>query len=845
MSSRFTLNTWRSFLALFILTGLTAMAILLRLPSEGGPGAFGLSARRLVVLSGMALPAIGAGLLLGLLSRPAWIKRWEQLTNARLFLPIVICLAATLLILPPILLEWLDLLYHGSEEFFFRAIADRLTPLGIWLGVTGALLAGTLFLAHRREIASRLENQAASLRLWGWIGMGLAALAALVRATGIGLHAIDPLGSFGTPTVPLLEWQIALAALATWLTWQFVLRRAISPRTDTLLTIAVWAIAAALWAAQPLVPGYFATPGRAPNFEIYPFSDGATYDQQAQSILIGNGFIGNTIPARALYLVFLAGLHLLAGQSYPAVILAQTLVLALLPAVIYRLGVELHSRPAGLLTALLMILRELTAIRAAPFTDNISYSKLYFSEMPTALCLAALTLFLLRWLKHPRQALIPALLAGGFLGMAMLIRTQSLAVLPLALLAGGFAHRRRLRVLLPGAALLAAGLIVTVIPWLAYNYPLVGGIAFDNPDSQTLLLAQRYNGLSLDSSIPREPGESEVQYSARLLRMGLAGIARDPVSAAWLVGNHFANSEINNLLLLPIRFQMRAPSELLWPTSAFWQSWSGELTPAQGLLVIVGLAMLAAGFAGLHMRLQALGWIPLLVNLSYNFGTAFFRSSGGRFLLPVDWTFLLLISIGLAQIGLWLQKLSQMSTLPSQPADRSFTPFPHRSPVWRIGLGLAIFLLVGATLPLSQVIFPKRYPAETRTQQAAELLAVLPPGGENAQADAVRDFLTSPKSLLVRGRALYPRFYTSEESEPKTAKTGYSGMNFARLVFFVIGSSDSLAVLPIDEAPTAFPHASDVLLVACQRTNYIQVMAVVENGRIHLSNLAVPFLCDQ
>ena len=269
-------------------------------------------------------------------------------------------------------------------------------------------------------------------------------LALIVRISGLRVPETS-MTAWAIPAVPLLEWHIWLSGLIAALF--FVLDRSEKqPDTparfrlktllhaDRLWFFLIWALSLILWTAQPLLPNDYATAGRPPNFEIYPFSDGMFYDQTAQSILIGNGLMGDEIPARPLYTVFLAILHALAGQDYNQVILVQMLVLAFFPAVLYLLGKEFGSHPAGIMLALLTIFREIHSIQAAPFTRSVANVKLYFSEIPTALGLSLFLLFCVRWLKQREQPGLNPLLAGGMLGITMLIRTQSLAVLPFVLL---------------------------------------------------------------------------------------------------------------------------------------------------------------------------------------------------------------------------------------------------------------------------------------------------------------------------------------------------------------------------------------------------------------------------
>ena len=320
--------------------------------------------------------------------------------------------------------------------------------------------------------------------------------------------------------------------------------------------LAIWLGTAALWLSQPVNPAYFATPPRPPNYEIYPYSDGLTYAEYAQSILIGNGMMGDEIPQRPLYIVFLAGLMALAGQDYSRVIALQTLVLACFPLILYLIGAELGSRPLGFMAALLAALRDLTSNSAAPFSDNITYSKLFFSELPTALLLALFTLLVIRWIRRPGESHLLPLLAGGSLGLAMLVRTQSAIALPAALLLAWLALRRQPRRWLVGSALLLAGMLLTITPWLWRNARITGGLVFDNPASQTMVLAQRYSGLNFEAVIPYLPGESDSQYSTRMLKIALDGVVPVRARRCARLRNHFLNNQIDNLLL--IAFAQRA-----------------------------------------------------------------------------------------------------------------------------------------------------------------------------------------------------------------------------------------------------------------------------------------------
>jgi hypothetical protein len=105
-------------------------------------------------------------------------------------------------------------------------------------------------------------------------------------------------------------------------------------------------------------------------------------------------------------------------------------------------------------------------------------------------------------------------------------------------------------------------------------------------------------------------------------------------------------------------------------------------------------------------------------------------------------------------------------------------------------------LCVGLLLPLTEQVFPERYPMLTQNQLSANF-GMNPHAGET----------------ILYGRAIYPRYYAAGDGEPGTAKLGYEVSEDARLVFWLVGPEASLVIFPLDTAPEFFPHASDVWII--------------------------------
>ena len=830
---------WPAVLGLFSAISLVGLVALARLPADPEKAlALGFSASRLaliIALLGLAFAWAGLGLAAWRRPSAAWFEvgRRPGLWDAVLLAAPLLALAAQ----APLAVLW-GLSQHG-ENYRYLAYAQRLQPVLDVLSLTGLLLFTWLALLRRAELAAARPLAIALLWRAAIIWLIFGGLAVFVAFTRIGVTP-ELTGSWGNPAVPFLEWQVGLA----WLLGSLLLlaearapaffRRA-RKHTDVYIGLAIWLGAAVLWLSQPVQPAYFATPPRPPNYAIYPYSDGLTYAQYAQSILIGNGFMGDDIPSRPLYIVFLAGLHALVGQDYSRVIALQTLALAAFPLSLYLLGKELGSRPLGLAAALLVVLRDLTSNQVATFTNDLTYSKLFFSELPAALMLSLFAWQAVCWIRRPEQARLAPLLAGGLLGLGMLVRTQSAIALPVVILAAWLAIKKP-RIALRGSLLLLAGVALAITPWLWRNWRLTGGLVFDNPASQTMVLAQRYSGLNFNDVIPYLPGETDSQYSRRMLQIALDGIRRDPGQVLHTAANHFLNNEIDNVLLLPLRSDLLSLSELWQPTRAFWQDWNGQPSSGQAVLLAAYLGLLGLGLAACWRKAGWAGLLPLGINLGYNLWTGLLQSSGARFLVPADWTATIYFAAGLITLsGSMLLLLSRtrqgmLDYLSSTMPDRSgrsehwddAIERPNRpSPTWARGIltGLIIFAL-GSSLPLSEHLLPQRYPPASRETILAHLSA----------SDALHQtqaLAQEPGTLVLRGRAIYPRYYAAGEGEPQSAKTGYAAMPQARLVFFLLGQTNSLVVFALPESPAFFPNTADVTLIGLPRKGYIQAEAVL------------------
>lgn len=294
------------------------------------------------------------------------------------------------------------------------------------------------------------------------------------------------------------------------------------------------------------------------------------------------------------------------------------------------------------------------------------------------------------------------------------------------------------------------------------------------------------------------------------------------------VPSHYFHNWITTALMLPTTLVNDNLQTLILAQGTVWQSdWRGSLNPSSILLFIIDLVIVALGIGFSVSRCGMAGAVPLIVYIAYTLGVALARTSGGRYIVPVDWVFPLYFAIGLVQLTLWL--LTLFGYLENGTESGNIIRNNHRFQpywVWKCLLVIAGFLLLGAAPLASEHIIPKRYPDRSKLE-AYQLLVergdIYKMGFDTQE---VEKFLQDKNSVFRIGRALYPRFFHPNTGEP--AKGAYRYMDFQRLVVTVI-SPDGVfnGVLPIGAFPNIIPHAADIAIIGCDNSDASLLALVV------------------
>jgi hypothetical protein len=622
---------------------------------------------------------------------------------------------------------------------------------------------------------------------------------------------------WGEPGVPLMGWQFGVAIFGGLSILLLNLQFRNSPRLEVILPVMIWLIAVVIWLNVPnsVMQNSFYGPISPPANQPYPNSDAGYYDTMAQSLLIGYPYLGD-IPTRPLYIIFLGFLHWLAGDRFDLIIAGQTLILAFIPVLLYLLGRKLHSRSAGAIIALFAIFRELTSLLISSQT-RVSNTKTLLVDLPTLLLLLLACIFVLRWME--RKDWRNGLIAGGMFGLLLLLRTQSLVILPVLFVVVILVYGFRNRSWAPALGFFLIGFIITIAPWILHNYLRTGQVTFDAPFEYQVIASQyKYTG-NLDLQNVDLQGKS-------LFGILMTFAIKDPKFVLGFIATHFLATQINSLLALPL---IAPYNGLFAPINLYWMSWNGSLSWYNLLVVLIYLVVIAIGLGSVWKHLRWMGLIPLAFSLGYSLANGVGRFSGWRYDLPADWISYFYFGIGIAEIfGIIAMSFGAKR-------ERIFTPIleekmPDQKRLQDLpltGILICVFVMVSALPWFAEGLVGPRYTDQT----AAKLVSTLSNSPsvqiEGISPAEIEMFMASPQATLQIGRMVYPRFFTRNQglssSHPWPA---YAPRDFPRLGFVLLNQTRRDIIFPTHTNPNNFPSTADAIILGCQRTDYIEVRLI-------------------
>jgi len=847
------LRMWRISFALISATGILCLVWFLNTPSESSAVfLFGYSLPRILLAFVLLIPSmLFAALLAPRFDRV--IRSIEEFLNKLVKKPLVFLNLWVGLLLLAIFWTLFFLPEKRAIQWFSSLSLYISVAKPIWLfGIVFILIGLSHLLNAKYKLSSKtIRNENKTIRLSILILFVFIVIVGSIAFLGIGLGFDATV--WNAPGTPILSNQVFLVVIISilllgtlfWLGKRFrkLQKSSASKFLDLGLAVLIWIVAVVYWLAQPAPSTYYDTLPQPPNFQPYPLSDAFNHDVIANNVLIGEGFHfgGQIATRRPVYTLFLAGIESLFGGNYDGVIAVQVFVLAMFPVMLFLLGTKMHSRLAGLLLAGFVILRESNSIVLGDVI-NTSHAKLLMADLPTALTISGFALAAFAWLRGASENKLAPLLVGGLLGWTILLRSQSLTLLPfiplLVFLVWG------VKKFWKPALLFLLGVILVASPWIIRNRVLMGQWAIEDAVVSGFL-ANRYSFNPGTFGLPFLSGESEGDYYARQMAHVRDFAIQNPGYVAGFVADNFVRNELLNFLVTPLSLQLR-DLESHVRDLPYWPGWEGRLAPESYLPIAVNLVLISVGIAVAWKRFRWLGLLPLFINAGFTLNLALARVSGWRYNLPVDWTIFFYYAIGIAQVVIWAFLLAKSRTLASKvfgmssdtgiakPVSKKHQP--HANAYLLIAVFLLLFL-GSSFLIIERLSHPRYQPMATKEAASSISSASLVGRATTENQQTVIDLVASGKAKAITGRALYSRYYRSGDGEPGRNFILIDPMDFERITFYLIGPNPASVILRIDSPDIDFPSGSDVLVVRCGVSLEAAAVVVMERdgGKLYIS----------
>lgn len=842
-------ESWKIFLIYSSFLAILAILILggvFSSPSEPGNSLFlGLSLPRLVLASGLFFVFF---LFTLITIKAARDRKWTEKLSDRWFGTSRLGWGITWLAAIGFGVGWIGCFLPFYRAGILAVHWERLRPAMLFL-----LLASlaTLILAFlKRSNFAVLDSKIAKIYKTSLIlFLPIILLIGWMLSSGFGVSASEDYW-YGAG-VPVLISQLLAAVLGGMLFLQAE-KRWQTGRPDLIIFLLIYIVTAVLWAREPLQESFLFIGPYAPNRALYPFADGALYDTASQFALIGKHFLFNNGPffERALYASFLAILHSLFGQDYGQLMAAQAVVFAVFPALIYLIGRSLNTRAIGFAAALIAMFRGANSIAASNMID-MANPKMMLTDFPTAIGVALIVLLTCAWLRTPERRGYYALWIGGVIGLSIMLRTNALVFLLFVPLLAVLAPSLRWKQWLVSSFLVMVAVIAITLPWELRNQSLGGKMYSSFITKFQRVIELRYRSpLPPESFIPRENILSSIlpgQMQILLDLVNRSEFIQEPScnTVVCFVSNHFLHNVLTSILVLPTSPVMDDLRHTVRESHPYWQpDWDGSFTNISLFFFILNVFLIVLGIIVAWKQNRLAGLVPLAVFVFYNFSNGFARTSGGRYIVPIDWIITLYFLIGVFQTVILLaNSLGAGWTLFFESVEQAQ---PRQSSVKNnVAKGLVILATLfgmGALVPLAETLHTNRYQGFDISRALSERETQIADAGLSLQE--INSFLQNPAAEISVGRALYPRYYIENEGEIHFYPV--VTMGFPRITFTLIGDDGEKGIVLPGEKPEHFPHAVDAIVLGCKEQYYVDAIAVIlldETGAIYTRSPESPLQC--
>lgn len=838
-----------------ILLTIVCAIFLIKIPSGSeNPFLFGFSLQRTLLLFGFFILLVAQSLVFFFLKEentPVWLKRWMKIIQEN-----KACLFGVAAVL---LVSWYFTFLPIDRFSGNQAIFTRIKPAIIWIFAQTALWFCTWLFRQEGSGLQKFKfdkNEIIQGRFFILLAIGVWLL---VARTKFGLTSDTFWDNLG---VPITITQVALAFIFTLII--FTIFRKYSAKLkhiEIYLFFLLWIIAAVVWISEPQHTSTFNPGPFLPNNEFYPNSDAQVYDTCALSPMLGLKYcyFNDNAVSKPFYTAFLLFLHLFSGNNYTLLINLQVVFIALLPPILFLIGKQLYSHLVGILAAIFSIIKIYNSIADSLVIWTVSNPKFMMSESFLAVFLAILCLFMIIWYQNPGQKRIYLYLSGVTLGLCTLIRDNVWILVPVFVLVIFFRSNGNGWKKLWRSVLFTLIMILAITPWTYRNVSLDLTPITSLDSLKYVVLGNRYgiedvefSGVINNENTTSDPiiqeeiiseditensdaDETEPDPDKPVLKendnkgtsqdlqvqnstiLGNSNI-QQIINILSSTGNHFFHNILSVFFTLPISYQTGSVEDTItktWEINPWTRTWDGTLNLDAQIFMALNIVILCMGIISLYRKSKTAYFIPLLIMISYLLGIGFAKTSGGRYIVPVDWILLIFYAAGLLFI---------MEALGIQGKIKNAIGYENDSVDETKGYSnkmatalLAVFLGIGILIPISENIFPEKYFPQTYGEFLNELEQKGYKIGQDYFSSAEAEkFLEEENAVFVAGQGLYPKVLKPADENASEFFNDYLHEPYT-LLFTLLNEKEKIFIyLPISTDQINFSHGATVYILGCE-----------------------------
>jgi hypothetical protein len=253
------------------------------------------------------------------------------------------------------------------------------------------------------------------------------------------------------------------------------------------------------------------------------------------------------------------------------------------------------------------------------------------------------------------------------------------------------------------------------------------------------------------------------------------------------------------------------------------------MTPLAVGMHILTLSLIALGLARTWQEWKLAGLIPFLVYLTFCLGLAAARTSGGRYIIPIDWIQYLYYAAGVLVVVEWIIQLFHPGTRVSENLNRPVIQSQTlKSQYISCALVWLFILLWGLSIPGTEKMFA---PLTFTPPSRAAIQDMLKNGGFSNGAIYENQLVT------YTGRAISPRFFFFRQDILPGGAVGVP-LSYPRFSFILIGANVPTLniVLPTREIPAGIKNGTVVSVAGCPSEYGLEAVLLKIGEHIYFRN---------